>query len=150
MAAVSVKKVYCDWSLIDSWRYRICREITGRNTKTPALIAGATFPFPFFPLPFLRLLGRICCVWLFSPVPLWHGNSTILIWTSVWCFLDLKYFVFRLRKISLVFVCLFFFLLGKDELFKTFSVFSRKLFKIFDFSLILKIGGPLCPLVFSM
>ena len=49
-------------------------------------------------------------------------------------------------------LCLFvfFFLLGKDELFKTFSVFSRKLFKIFDFSLILKIGGPLCPLVFSM
>ena len=37
------------------WHYRISWENGGRNTKTPALIAGAPFPFPLFrtflPLP---------------------------------------------------------------------------------------------------
>ena len=57
----------CLWdSRIDSWRYRISWENGGRNTKTPALIAVAPFPFPLFrvflpppPLPFLRLPRRL-------------------------------------------------------------------------------------------
>ena len=40
---------------VDSWHYQISSENDGRNTKTPALIAGAPFPFPLFrtflPLP---------------------------------------------------------------------------------------------------
>ena len=33
---------------IDSWHYRISWENGGQNTKTPAVIAGALFPFPRF------------------------------------------------------------------------------------------------------
>ena len=48
------------------WHYRISWENGGRITKTPALIAGAPFPFPSFvlfslplSLPFLRLSRRL-------------------------------------------------------------------------------------------
>ena len=48
------------------WHYRISWENGGRITKTPALIAGAPFPFPSFvlfslplSLPFLRLPRRL-------------------------------------------------------------------------------------------
>ena len=45
------KRPTCDWSRFDNWRYRISWENGGRNTKTPALVAGAPFSFPL--LPFL-------------------------------------------------------------------------------------------------
>ena len=48
------------------WHYRISSENGGQITKTPALIAGAPFPFPSFvlfslplPLPFLHLPRRL-------------------------------------------------------------------------------------------
>ena len=44
------------------WHYRISWENGGRITKTPALIAGAPFPFPsfvLFSLPFLRLPRKL-------------------------------------------------------------------------------------------
>ena len=41
-----IKPSTCDWSRIVSWRYRISLEDGGRNTKTPAFIAGTPFPFP--------------------------------------------------------------------------------------------------------
>ena len=48
-----IKPSTCDWSRIVSWRYRISLEDGGRNTKTPAFIAGTPFPFPHW-----RLQGR--------------------------------------------------------------------------------------------
>ena len=48
-----IKPSTCDWSRIVSWRYRISLEDGGRNTKTPAFIAGTPFPFPQW-----RLQGR--------------------------------------------------------------------------------------------
>ena len=48
-----IKPSTCDWSRIVSWRYRISSEDGGRNTKTPAFIAGTPFPFPQW-----RLQGR--------------------------------------------------------------------------------------------
>ena len=48
-----IKPSTCDWSRIVSWRYQISSEDGGRNTKTPAFIAGTPFPFPQW-----RLQGR--------------------------------------------------------------------------------------------
>ena len=59
------------------WHYRISWENGGRITKTPALRAGAPFPFPSFvlfslplPLSFLRLPRRlnIFCITCFKSV----------------------------------------------------------------------------------
>ena len=66
------------------WHYRISWENGGRITKTPALIAGAPFPFPSFvlfslplSLPFLRLPRRLAKTagHLIFPLPL-----------AAWCF----------------------------------------------------------------